>query len=103
MPRSLCRVLAAFVTVSFVCAATSGCRHVVTPLDLDFDRTAIHERVGRGEVKHVRYKMAEVKWDSNGIGDIARRHGMEAIYYADLETLSILGLFTEQTVHVYGR
>ena len=42
-------------------------------------------------------------WDSNGIGDIARKNGLEAIYFADLETFSILGIWSQYRVHVYGK
>ena len=38
-----------------------------------------------------------------GIGDIARQHGLEEVYFADLETLSILGYWEQQWVHIYGR
>ena len=92
--------------LGFAClllGAFSGCRHVVTPLDLDFDRTAFQERTHEGDVKHLRYQFVEAKWDSNGIGDIARKHGLETVHYADLETFAILGIFTRQTVHIYGR
>ena len=34
---------------------------------------------------------------------IAKENGIETIYYADLETLSILGIWNQYTVHVYGK
>ena len=35
---------------------------------------------------------------------MAREHGLEEIYFADLEVLSILfGIYTGFTVHVYGK
>ncbi len=43
------------------------------------------------------------EWDSRALGDIAREHGMEELHYADLETLSILGVYKEKRIHLYGR
>ncbi len=42
-------------------------------------------------------------WDSNAIGDIAKEHGIETVYYADLEELSVLGIWHEYTIHIYGK
>ncbi|MGB3966979.1 MAG: hypothetical protein WBO45_09615 [Planctomycetota bacterium] len=42
-------------------------------------------------------------WESNGIGDIARKIDLAEIDFADLERLSILGIWTQEWVHVYGR
>ena len=39
---------------------------------------------------------------SKHFGEIAKEHGFETVYYADLETLSVLGVWTQQYVHVYG-
>ena len=43
------------------------------------------------------------RWDTNGIGEIGKENGLEEVYYADLETLSVLGIWTQRWVHVYGR
>ena len=44
---------------------------------------------------------AEVK--SNAIGDIAKKNGLTEVYFADMETLSILGVWTTETIYVYGK
>jgi len=45
----------------------------------------------------------DVLSDSNAIGDIAKQNGIETVYFADLETMSILIIWNQYTVHVYGQ
>lgn len=73
-----------------------------TPLVRNFHDTPVVSGEGGGDVKTIRYYV-EIDWDSNAIGDIAKKEGFEEIYYADLRTLSILGVWTQRFVHVYGR
>ena len=85
----------------------SGCStgliytHTTRPLDLNLDRTRVVQTGHQGDVKHVQYRVS-VTWDSNAIGDIARKNGLETVYYADLEILSVLALWSRFTVHIYG-
>ena len=41
-------------------------------------------------------------WDDASVEAIARRHGIENISYAEYEHLSVLGVYQEFTVTVYG-
>jgi len=41
--------------------------------------------------------------NSNAIGDIARQHGVDTVYFADQEIFSLLGIWKTTQVHVYGR
>ena len=93
------------------CLLLTGCvtgliyEDIVEPLTTNFHDTP--SGIGRaggaeGDVKHIRYQV-EVAWDSNAIGDIAKRSGIGTIYYADLETLSVLGIWNQEIVHVYGK
>lgn len=91
-------------------AASSGCvsgfvyHHTVTPLSTDFRAMAVDGgRSGTGDTKHLKLSYVDVIVDSNGIGDVARKLGMQQVDYADLERLSILGIWTQEWVHVYGR
>ena len=96
-------LLAAF---SFI--ALAGCTpgfvytHNIEPLVIDFHKTPTGHEEGRGDTKHFSYYV-DVQWDKNGIGEIVRGNDMEEIYYADLETLSIMGVWTQRWVHVYGK
>lgn len=71
------------------------------PMDVDFSETPDGSHYGEGKIKHLHYYV-DVVWGSNTIGDIARQNGIETIYFADLETLSVLGIFNLYTVRVYG-
>ncbi len=40
----------------------------------------------------------------NGLGDVAKAHGIKTIYYADIERWSAaFGLWSMEVVHIYGR
>ena len=81
--------------------------HVTKPLDVNLNHTPVHDG-GRGESwKTLRIPITsglfiQVDWGSDAIGDTARRAGMTTIHYADLETLSVLGLWTQRWAVVYG-
>ena len=82
--------------------------HTVQPLTLDMDRTPIVAAERTGSLKLITYpplggNYRLVAWDSAAIGDIARKQGLKEVYFADLETLSILRIWNEYTVHVYGK
>ena len=40
--------------------------------------------------------------NSNALGDIARRHGVDPLYFADREVFSILGIWKTNRVFLYG-
>ncbi len=84
--------------------AATGCvyLHVTEPLDVNFARTPAAAQHEGGSVKRVSYAWADVQWSTNAIGDIARQNGITRVHYADVETLRILGVWTERWVHVYG-
>jgi hypothetical protein len=45
-----------------------------------------------------------IRFGKNGIGDVAKLHGLKQVYFADLEKRSALfGLWRESTLHIYGR
>lgn len=84
--------------------------HTREPLDTNFDRTPVwngSDQTGAGDVHHLHVPLSnvdvDVMWKSRAIGDIARRHGIAEICYADFETFSILGVWNEYTVHIYGK
>jgi hypothetical protein len=78
--------------------------HVVEPLDLNARETSIVPESQAGDIKQMQYSIVDVRWDSNAIGDIAKREGIETVYFADMETFSlVLGIWRQRTVHIYGR
>lgn len=84
-------------------SCTSGAffHHVTLPLDVNLNNTPVHPPASRGSTKEFRYYV-DVQWDSNGIGDIARKAGLTKVYYADRTVLSIAGVWTQVFVTIYG-
>jgi hypothetical protein len=97
------------VLLACLAPAVTGCTgprglvytHIVEPLTTDFHATPVVQDEAAGDVKELRYYV-RVSWSTNGIGAVAKEHGFDKVYYADLETLSVLGIWTQQWVHVYG-
>ncbi len=83
--------------------------HTVEPLTLNQNATDVRESLlrGRGSITQVSDPLISglsVRLGKNGLGDIAKRHGIETIYYADLEEWSCcLGLWSRDVVHIYGK
>jgi hypothetical protein len=98
------------VAVATSALLLSGCMHgliythVTEPLTTHFDRTPVGDGAeAEGDVKELRYNAyLRVLWDENSIGSISKEAGFKEIYYADLETFSVLGIWTQYRVHVYG-
>jgi hypothetical protein len=78
-----------------------------TPLTGDLDEDAVVEVHRDSDTRQLREPFTgaglTAVWHTNALGDIARQHGLRQLDYADVETLSILGIWTQQTVHLYGR
>ncbi|MEX2208466.1 MAG: TRL domain-containing protein [Myxococcota bacterium] len=98
--------VAAILTAFLLCGCAQGLiyTHVTRPLTINFDRTPVaNGSHAKGDVKELRYNAyLRVLWDENSIGSIAKEAGFKEIYYADLETFSVLGIWTQYRVHVYG-
>ena len=77
--------------------------HVRRPLDVNYDRTETSLDTRRGDVRRITYSNLRVDWGENAIGELGRQAGFEEVLYADLETFSILGIWTQNWVHIYGR
>ena len=76
--------------------------HVTVPLDVNLSANPVGAGEANDDSKHITLNFAEVAWESRGIGDVAKEHGIEHVQYADLEIFSILGIWTQRYVHVYG-
>lgn len=79
--------------------------HTQQPLTLDMHKTPVVTTSEAGDIKHLKipFTFISVAWDSNAIGDIAKKQGLKEIYFADLETRSILTIWNQYWVHVYGK
>src|SRR5512139_1113345 len=60
--------------------------HIIVPLTSNTGPTEMQSstKLGRGDIEHIQYQVS-IELGSNGIGDIAKKHGIETVYYADLE------------------
>lgn len=109
------KIIHSYTLLLTIMVTLSGCgliyTHKTVPLDMDHSQTpaCVTENGGRlkhGEknIKHIKYQYyLDIRLFSNAIGDIAEQEGIETLYYADLETFSILGIWNQYTVHVYGK
>ncbi len=83
--------------------------HTVQPLTVNREPTDIEDRakVGKGRITQIEYPLTaglSVRVGKNGLGQVAKEHGMTTIYYADLEQWSALfGLWSMEVVHIYGQ
>jgi len=82
--------------------------HTVQPLTLNMDRTPVVAAEKSGSLKLITFPpfsgaYRAVAWDSAAIGDIAKKQGMHEVYFADLETLSVLRFWNQYTVRIYGK
>ena len=112
MRKRIFQALAAMAVAPLLSGCITGLiyTHTVEPLDVNLSATPVHvERAETGEsaVSHINIPLTSVPidflWNSNAIGDAMKRNGIEEVYYADLETLSVLRIWNEYTVHIYGR
>lgn len=103
--RTPARVALAFLAVlglgSTACRSGAVFTHVVVPLDVNFDRTVVHDDSARDDTKRFQYRV-RIEWGDQAIGEIARKHGLHTVHYADLEVLSVLGVWTQRWVRIYG-
>ncbi len=79
--------------------------HTVQPLTFNREPTTMlsDNQSGRGDIKHVQY-LVSIEFGTNGIGDVAKKKGMETVYFADIEKRSyIFGIWQQQIIHLYGR
>jgi len=104
---ALCaRATAAALALALAPAAT-GCGYgriytrIVLPLDTNYTDTPVVARRASDDVKSFQY-YGRLDWGEGGIGEIARRHGFTKVYYADVERLGLLGIWSQTWVHVYG-
>ena len=83
--------------------------HTVEPLTINPNPTEVRASLeqARGSIIQVSYPLSPalgVRVGKNGLGDVAKKHGIETVYYADIERWSaLLGLWSQDVVHIYGR
>lgn len=100
-PARAVAVAALFLLGSTGCLSGGLYTHITVPLDVNLDQTPVHPNEAKDSWNSFNYYI-RVDWGSYGIGDIAKRHGLKRVHYADLETLIVLGVWQQRWAHVYG-
>lgn len=100
--------LSLFMGVVILGLALPGCgliyTHTIVPFDLDIEQGTPCDFEAKGNnIKQFQFDIVNLMWDSNAIGDVVREAGLDTVYFADLESFRILGIWNQYTVHVYGR
>ena len=80
--------------------------HIRVPLSEDLVNSPAMVEHTRGMIVQVKEPVSGygfyAEWNSNAIGDVAKRSGLKKVYFADMEIFSVLGVWTYRKVHVYG-
>lgn len=80
--------------------------HFQAPLDANFDSTPVCEKQGKAQSRYIAlpiYWGLSVAFDDSMIAKAAENGGLKQVEYADYEIMNILGIYTEFTVHAYGK
>lgn len=96
--RSVRMAAAALVSVFLL----SGCfyAHVLTPLDMDANKTVLGQKVGKASSQSVLWAAA---WGDAGTAAAAKNGGITTVNHMDREIYSVFfGIYTETTTIVYG-
>jgi hypothetical protein len=80
---------------------------VKVPCTRDLHASPASPGAAEGKVIQIREPISGygiyAEFNSNAIGDVALRHGLGEVYFADRELLSILGVWRHRKIHVYGQ
>jgi hypothetical protein len=93
----------------FVSDAPSGriFTHVRVPYTIDLDNTPVTNIRASGLIIHVEEPVTGygfyAEFNSNAIGDIAKKHGLTKLYFADIEIFDVLGIWHHEKIHLYGK
>jgi hypothetical protein len=103
--RTIARTAAAAVFLLLLSGCTVGIvyTHTREPLTLNHHATPAAGTEATNDIKHIQFPYVGIAWGDDSLGDIAREKGLHELYYADLEYLSVLTVWRQYTVHLYGR
>jgi hypothetical protein len=103
--RTLTLITAALAIALVLAGCTAGIlyTHTVKPLTLNQQTTPATGAEGEGKIKHIQLPYVGIMWGDTALGDVAKEKGLQEIYYADLEFLSVLIIWQQSTLHLYGK
>ena len=80
--------------------------HVRIPYTIDLHNTPVTDIPSDGKIIRIKEPVSGygfyTELNSNAIGEIAKKHGISKVYFADLEIFSVLGVWRHEKLHIYG-
>ncbi|MDY6790694.1 MAG: hypothetical protein SWH54_05430 [Thermodesulfobacteriota bacterium] len=81
-------------------------KHYRLPYTIDLHNTPVTDSQARGLIIHIEEPVSGyglyTEFNSNAIGDIAKKHGLTKVYFADIEIFDVLGIWYHERLHIYG-
>lgn len=80
--------------------------HTVQPLTINPNPTEVRDSMkqARGYTNQLQYEVVSIRVGKNGLGQVAKEHGLETVYFADIERWSaFFGFWQMSVVRIYGR
>jgi len=81
--------------------------YIQTPYTIDLNNTPVMPQCGEGSILRIREPFSGygiyTELNTNAVADIAREHGLETVYFADLRTFSLFNIWRSQTLTLYGK
>lgn len=96
------RIIRLFATLVVIALLGTGClyTHVLTPLDMNVDKTMLGQKTGKATMYSV---LGLVAWGDASTAAAAKQGGLTTINHMDREFLNVIfGIYTETTTIVYG-
>ena len=76
------------------------------PLDTNFEATPVGTRRGKAVVRHLEnpffVRLPLLTWADTSVAEAMANGDIETAYYADYQLLSVLGIYVQLTVEVWG-
>jgi len=80
--------------------------HTRVPYTTDLDNTPVTNIHANGLIIHIEEPVSGygfyAEFNSNALGDIAKKHGLTKLYFADIEIFDVLGVWHHEKIHLYG-
>jgi len=78
----------------------------VGPYKTDLHNAPVTDNQSHGIIIHIEEPISGyglyTEFNSNAIGDIAKKHGLNKVYFADIEIFNVLGVWKYEKLHIYG-
>ena len=80
--------------------------HIRIPYTTDINNTPVTDIRSDGIIIRIKEPVSGygfyTELNTIAIGDIAKKHGLKKVYFADIEVFSVLGIWTHEKLHIYG-